>query len=61
MTFLCRTLLNTLKTDDIPQQSVQFFPNSKITDIGIKQLAISQTKNLRKPKARWSKKLTTGL
>jgi hypothetical protein len=37
--------------DDIPQQSVQFFPNSKITDIGIKQLAISQTKNLRKPKA----------
>ena len=37
--------------DDIPQQSVRFFPNSKITDIGIKQLAISQTKNLRKPKA----------
>jgi len=36
--------------DDIPQQSVQFFPNSKITDIGIKQLAISQTKNMRKAK-----------
>jgi hypothetical protein len=37
--------------DDIPQQGVQFFPNGKITDIGIKQLAIAHTKNMRKPKA----------
>jgi hypothetical protein len=37
--------------DDIPQQGVQFFPNGKITDFGIKQLAIAHTKNMRKPKA----------
>ena len=37
--------------DDIPPEAFVFFPDGKITDAAIKQLAVAQTQNLNRPKA----------